>query len=136
MMMLLGVFLGGGLGAVLRWVFGHVMKPVDLGARFDAFMQTPGTPRAHFPLGTFAANMLACLLLGVVSTVIDHSQVEFVTLSIGFCGALGTYSTFSVELISLCMNRQWHMAVTYAAVSTIGGLLLLSTSLVVGTVVM
>lgn len=129
MMTALGVAFGGALGALVRWAISLRIKPIDPGTLFDPIMQSPGAPRAVFPLHTFIANMAACLVLGVVVATMDQRAWHVIGMVFGFCGALGTYSTFSIELVDMATRGQWRMAVSYAATSILGGLLLLSSSL-------
>jgi len=60
-----------------------------------------------FPLGTFAVNMLGCLLFGTVwgffeSRLLPGSEVRLLVLT-GFMGAFTTFSTymFETELVKL-----------------------------------
>ncbi len=75
------VFVGGGLGAIVR----------------ELFMLALGRHSAAFPLDIFAANILASFLLGLVvglhqsHRVSDKSQL---LVSTGFCGGLSTFSSF------------------------------------------
>jgi CrcB protein len=57
-----------------------------------------------FPWGTFAVNVLGCLLIGLVAGAVSRGSVSpagAALLGTGFCGALTTYSTFSYETLRL-----------------------------------
>ncbi|MFT7582378.1 MAG: CrcB protein, partial [Myxococcota bacterium] len=85
--MLAAVAAGGALGAVARHLVAVAMQA------------TPG----QFPWPTLAVNVVGTLVLaGVVAlTLTDRglSETTRLFLATGFCGALTTYSTFSVETI-------------------------------------
>jgi CrcB protein len=78
------VFLGGGAGSVCRYAIWLAMR-----SWLD-----------KFPWATFAANALACLLLGALlgwqaqGLLSDQRRLLLVT---GFCGGFSTYSTFTAE---------------------------------------
>ncbi|KAJ3171376.1 hypothetical protein HDU87_008334 [Geranomyces variabilis] len=83
---------------------------------------------AKFPLGTFFANMLGTLCIGILYLLSHRASAStnvcilLNALSTGFCGCLTTVSTFVVELSSLPKAAAW----TYGAVSIAGGLALLT----------
>ncbi len=84
----LAVALGGALGSLGRWGIGSALRAV-----------LPG-----LPAGTFVANVLAGLIIGVITgyaaaSPIDPNVKAFVT--VGLCGGLSTFSTFSNETFSL-----------------------------------
>ena len=54
------VFVGGGLGSVVRF---------SLGKWVNAFHNH------HFPFGTLAVNIVACFALGVIIGLADHKQI-------------------------------------------------------------
>lgn len=55
--------------------------------------------RELFAWGTLAVNVAASLLLGVTAErVTTAGPSAFATITIAFCGAFSTYSTFAVEV--------------------------------------
>lgn len=84
------VFLGGGIGATLRY------GTVALSKKWW---------QHDFPLGTLISNVLACLLLGVTLAFLrqkvssaDHWN-HFIV--IGVCGGYSTFSSFAKENLDL-----------------------------------
>jgi CrcB protein len=85
MKQLLFVFVGGGFGSVLRYVIGKWLNNSENG----------------IPYGTFAANILGSLLIGVILSYAAKndviSQNHTLLLATGFCGGFTTFSTFAYE---------------------------------------
>ena len=79
------VFVGGGLGSVLRYIIGRYLNQTGSG----------------FPLGTFTANILGSLLIGIIIGLAAKnntlSQNQTLLLATGFCGGFTTFSTFAYE---------------------------------------
>ena len=79
------VFLGSGLGSVLRFGIGKYFN-----------ISTSG-----FPMGTFIVNILGSFLVGVIlglalrGNTLSNNQVLF--LATGFCGGFTTFSAFAYE---------------------------------------
>lgn len=80
------------------------------------------------PLGTLVANWVGGYLVGVAAGVFQASpQIDPVwrlLLITGFLGALTTFSTFSVEVVSMLMQNRFVMAIFTAAVHLLGSLTL------------
>ena len=105
------VFLGGGTGSSLRYLLSSWLKPMAI----------------LYPLGTFFANTLGCLLLGLffgwLSKEPPMKEEMMFLLLVGFCGGLTTFSSFTFELIQLSKTGQFVPALIYATVSLCTGLL-------------
>jgi len=103
------VFLGGGLGSVARWGFGQLSKGLW------------NNPLAAV-LGTFAANVIACLLLGyILAKQPQERQLWF--WAVGFCGGFSTLSTFSNEVLVWLRAGDYGWALGYVSLSLLGGVL-------------
>lgn len=109
----LAVFIGGGLGSMLRF----------------AISKWLGTSSTGFPYGTLAANMLSCLVMAVgwyyFNKHSDLSTSYKLMLLVGFCGGFSTFSTFSMETLHLIQRGQIALAITYVGISISFCLLLL-----------
>ena len=85
-----------------------------------------------FPLGTFAVNVVGCLLLGfIVGAGLQGALSERARLAwgTGFCGALTTFSTFSVETIQLLEKGRWVRGLGYVGLSLLLGFAAAATGL-------
>lgn len=76
-----------------------------------------------FPWGTLTVNVIASLVLGVLTGAAGHVSAELTALiGTGFCGALSTFSTFSYETMRLTQEGERFYAVANVAVSLLAGL--------------
>lgn len=97
------VFLGGGLGCTTRYGLSVWLKPYAAAC-------------SGFPWHTFAANLLGCMLIGLLTGWMSQRQEGWIALLMvtGFCGGFTTMSTFSLESITLMRNGQTALALLYA----------------------
>ena len=120
MMMILSVAAGGALGAVLRYSF-NLMTIALLGH--------------SFPWGTLLVNALGSFLMGVLVTIFALSWTPSVEtrafLTIGLLGAFTTFSTFSLDAVTLWEQGNSVQALGY----TIGSVVLSIVGLVAGIMI-
>jgi CrcB protein len=116
---IVAVFGGAGFGALLRWWLGAMLNPVF----------------PTIPLGTVAANLTGGLLVGVASAFFAHNAglpPEWRLLIItGFLGGLTTFSTFSVEVVTLVGRQEYWWALGAASVHLIGSLMLTAAGILI-----
>ena len=104
------VFIGGGLGSVLRYLIG-VWSVAALGVTF--------------PYGTLFVNLTGCFALGVVvqmATAASWPGDVRAAIAAGFLGGFTTYSSFNQETLTLLAGGATGAAVTNIAVTLAGGL--------------
>ena len=100
------VALGGALGSMARYAI-NLALPYKSG----------------FPISTFLVNVLGSLLIGLAYVIIVEKMLlagsyrELVM--VGFLGALTTFSTFSIEIVTLLQSNQPSIALVYVATSLI-----------------
>jgi len=87
------VFLGGGIGSVLRFLIAKLFP-------FQA---------SSFPWATLLSNVIATLILAIVVIQFKESE-KWVSIQpfivVGICGGLSTFSTFSFENYQLLQQGQ------------------------------
>lgn len=103
------VFLGGGLGSVLRFYCGTL------------FMRY--APAMPYSGATLFVNFAGSLLLGLVLTLFVKQDDPYrLLLAVGFCGGFTTFSTFSGESVQYLQNGNVLSFVLYSGLSLLLGL--------------
>lgn len=106
------VAVGGGaaVGAWLRWGLGLALNPVF----------------PTLPLGTLAANLIGGLLMGfAMELMIRHAMMSpelRLWMTTGFLGGLTTFSTFSAEITTLLLRKEWLWTVLGVAAHVVGSI--------------
>ncbi len=103
------VFIGGGVGSVLRFFLGKMM---------------PAGFFCGFPVGTLVANLLGCFLIGLFNASIGKHIPQDLKpmLTVGLCGGFTTMSTFCNESLSMLNSGQWFLLALYLSATIAGGL--------------
>ena len=98
------VFLGGGLGSICRYGIARLLQAQVW----------------DYPLATFMANALACIVLGALmglslkGNLSAPTKLLFMT---GFCGGFSTFSTFSAETFELLQAGNYGYALANIGLS-------------------
>lgn len=95
------VFIGGGVGSLLRWGLGLALNPLFV----------------HVPLGTLAANVGGGLLMGATMGVFAQFEglppAARLAVATGFLGGLTTFSTYSAETATLLLRHEYGWAAVH-----------------------
>jgi CrcB protein len=118
---LLLVALGGGVGAMLRYLVGQWT--------LNSF--GPG-----LPFGTWTVNIVGAFLMGLLAAFIarlDGAGGELrLLLGVGVLGGFTTFSAFSLEVFNMINRGEIGLAAAYAVSSVAGSVLALMTGVYLG----
>lgn len=108
MLNLLYIGAGGALGAMLRHVFGKLS------------LQLLGL---SFPYGTLGVNIIGSALMGIFIGIMARNQAPHeamhLFIAVGVLGGFTTFSSFSLDAITLMQRGEWWAAALYIAASLI-----------------
>ena len=116
----LTVFLGAGLGGVLRWLVGLAALRVFGPA---------------FPWGTLAVNVAGCFAIGVVAAFAAErlpGETTRLFLMTGLLGGFTTFSAFSLDAVALWERGDAGLAGAYVAASVLVSIAALFAGLALG----
>ena len=104
-----------------------VMLGCAMGGGLRYLITTYINKLGHFPYGTLTVNLIGCLLIGIIATLLTEkiqntSPYLSLLLTVGFLGGLTTFSSFSNETLLLFRTGNIDMALLNIGFNTIGGL--------------
>jgi fluoride exporter len=104
------ICIGASCGALARWALGLWLSPAT----------------ATLPWGTLAANLIGGYLVGLcVGLLQNHPQLDplwRLALVTGFLGALTTFSSFSLEAVTLLQQGRVGLALAHTSLHLFGSL--------------
>ena len=107
MLNVLAIFIGGGLGSLSRYGISNLLKTYSM----------------DFPIATISVNIIGSLILGFAITLFWNKAPMHDTLklaiTVGFCGGLTTFSTFSWETFDLIKHGDYLLAFFYTVISVL-----------------
>lgn len=106
------IILGGGIGSL---------------ARYSVSGWVHGKYAGVFPLGTLTVNLVGSFLIGVLWALFESATMSpalRVFLFIGILGGFTTFSTYSLETLSLVRDGEVRTALLNILVNNVGGILL------------
>lgn len=103
----LAIGAGGALGAVGRYLLG--LLPIKMGS--------------GFPITTLFINIIGAFFIGMIAGAIGKGA-ELNTrlvlfLKVGICGGFTTFSTFSLEALTLLQNGKYTAGILYMVLSVV-----------------
>ena len=104
------VFIGGGIGSVLRYLISFIFKNNSY----------------NFPWSTFIVNMIGCFLIGLIFGYLNKNEYLKDSLTsiliVGFCGGFTTFSTFASENFQLFKSEYFLTLFVYVLSSILIGI--------------
>jgi CrcB protein len=105
------VALGGIIGSVSRYLLGLI----------------PVKASSGFPVITFIINVVGAFAIGLIAGALQKNSTLnpqlVLLLKVGVCGGFTTFSTFSLESLTLMQNGHVTTAVLYIGASVLFGIL-------------
>jgi CrcB protein len=110
------IFIGGFVGAIGRAELAQVLP----------------THPGQWPWATFIVNLVGAALVGYFTTRLQErlplSAYRRPLLGTGLCGGLTTFSTMQVELLRMLDRGDIGLAIAYALVSVVAGVVIVATA--------
>ena len=111
-MQLLFIAIAGSLGALSRYGLSTLVSNIS---------------GDKFAFGTLTVNVLGCFLIGFVMHIAQTTDIISadmrMAVTVGFLGALTTFSTFSLETYRYIEDSQWLYAGANVALNVVVGLI-------------
>ncbi|NLD94484.1 MAG: fluoride efflux transporter CrcB [Fibrobacter sp.] len=122
MKQMLFIALGGSIGALARFGIAKFVNQISGGV---------------FPWGTMTVNFIGLFVIGFLYELFEKTLVPSeirLFLTVGFLGALTTFSTYGMETITLFRNGQYGAALLNIVLSNVVGMVLVVAGIIVARV--
>jgi CrcB protein len=101
---------GAAIGAWLRWWLSVILNPIF----------------PTVPMGTLCANLVGGLLMGFAMEIINRNSALSLEMQLlattGFLGGLTTFSTFSADIVTLLLRKEYLWGMIAIALHVVGSL--------------
>jgi fluoride exporter len=117
------IAVGGALGALTRYGISKFINQFTGGV---------------FPWGTLAVNFLGLFIIGFLFELFERTVVPSEIrsfLTIGFLGALTTFSTYGIETLNLLRDGEYGLGLMNVVLSNVAGIGLVVVGIVVARMV-
>ena len=108
----LAIFIGSGIGGVLRYLLGTTVQAL--------------AKDWIFPVGTYCVNMLGCLLIGFLAQLAESRGIFpgdwRLFVFVGLLGGFTTFSSFGYETMQLIRDGEYMLAFLNATTQVVLGL--------------
>lgn len=129
MLNIFAIFIGGGLGSVLRYLANITVGSACKDSFCSAFAST---------FATLSVNILGSFLIGFLYSIFIQKTgmppALKLAVTVGFCGGLTTFSTFSIESYDLLKNGEIFSALGYILLSVVVCIIMSALGIYMGTV--
>ena len=107
----ISIFIGGGLGSILRYLITSLAKKTLM----------------YPTIGTFFANIIGCFIIGfvfalTVNKINNFPNILKLFITTGFLGGLTTFSTLNLEVFEFIKNGKILYGILYFLLSFLIGL--------------
>jgi CrcB protein len=122
MKQMLFIALGGSIGALARFGIAKFVNQISGGV---------------FPWGTMTVNFIGLFVIGFLYELFEKTLVPSeirLFLTVGFLGALTTFSTYGMETVTLFRNGQYGAAIVNIVLSNVVGIVLVVAGIFVARV--
>ncbi len=121
--MLFSIGIGGGIGAILRYIISSYIQHIS-----KSYI---------FPWGTLGVNLLGSFIIGLLFVLFEQAPIS-PTLKMGiltgFIGGFTTFSTFSLETVNLFVDGEIYAGIINITLSIILGILMTIGGIIIGKI--
>lgn len=120
------IFIGGGIGSVFRYLTNLFFSKIYF-IKLQSVL-----------LGTLTVNIIGSLILGFAFSFFMNklgipNNIKL-AISVGFCGGLTTFSTFSLETYNLIKNGEILYSIVYVILNVLICVLMIALGLYLGNI--
>lgn len=120
---LIFIAVGGAIGALARYGISKYVNQSSIGG---------------FPWGTLVVNFIGLFIIGFLFELFERTVVPSEIrsfLTIGFLGALTTFSTYGIETINLLRDGEYGLGLLNVVLSNVAGITLVVVGIIVARLV-